>query len=229
VRTAQEVGLLAASDEEYLALAMREGRVIFTRDVDFLRLQAEGFTHTGIVYAHQQTPIGAMAGALCWSTRGWSRAICAITWSSCESLRDRAALRQVVMGRSGGAAERGCRGEGGQGSMAGRFGGVQGVGLRVRPFAGAQGIGCRLARWHVRELAHWRVETGLGLAGASLAHGLGLASASFARSEVDTLALIVLILKRVGSRRLRGLHWSPMSRRMAGLAPRLFTGPSAPA
>ena len=64
VRTAQEAGLLAASDEAYLALAMREGRVIFTQDVDFLRLQAEGCAHAGIVYAHQQTPIGAMVRGL---------------------------------------------------------------------------------------------------------------------------------------------------------------------
>ncbi|MEA3376614.1 MAG: DUF5615 family PIN-like protein [Chloroflexota bacterium] len=56
--TAQGSGLLAASDEEHLAQAAAEGRVTFTQDADFLRLHAKGLSHAGIVYAHQQTPIG---------------------------------------------------------------------------------------------------------------------------------------------------------------------------
>jgi predicted nuclease of predicted toxin-antitoxin system len=38
VLTAQEADMLAASDREHLALAVREGRVLFTQDADFLRL-----------------------------------------------------------------------------------------------------------------------------------------------------------------------------------------------
>jgi uncharacterized protein with PIN domain len=58
VLTVPEAGLLGASDEEHLARARSEGRVIFTQDDDFLRLHAAGFEHAGIVYAAQQTPIG---------------------------------------------------------------------------------------------------------------------------------------------------------------------------
>ncbi len=58
VVTSQGSGLLAASDEEHLAQATADGRVIFTQDADFLRLHAKGLSHAGIVYAHQQTPIG---------------------------------------------------------------------------------------------------------------------------------------------------------------------------
>jgi predicted nuclease of predicted toxin-antitoxin system len=36
--TVLEVGMLGAGDEEYLAFARREGRVLFTQDDDFLRL-----------------------------------------------------------------------------------------------------------------------------------------------------------------------------------------------
>jgi predicted nuclease of predicted toxin-antitoxin system len=50
VTTTAEVGLLAARDEEHLAFALREGRVIFTYDRDFLRLAGSGATHAGIVY-----------------------------------------------------------------------------------------------------------------------------------------------------------------------------------
>lgn len=54
VQTVTETGMLGASDEELLAFALREGRVFFTQDADFLRLHAAGTTHAGIVYAHQQ-------------------------------------------------------------------------------------------------------------------------------------------------------------------------------
>ena len=64
VLTAQESGLLAASDEAHMALATDEGRVLFTQDADFLRLHAEGVAHTGIVYAHQQTRIGVIVRGL---------------------------------------------------------------------------------------------------------------------------------------------------------------------
>jgi predicted nuclease of predicted toxin-antitoxin system len=50
-----EVGLLGASDEEQVAWALSQGRVIFTQDTDFLRLHAAGTPHAGIVYCHQQS------------------------------------------------------------------------------------------------------------------------------------------------------------------------------
>ena len=58
VRTVSEAGMLGASDQEHLALARKEGRVIFTQDDDFLRLHAAGAEHAGIVYAPQPTSIG---------------------------------------------------------------------------------------------------------------------------------------------------------------------------
>jgi len=56
--TVSEAGMLGASDEEHLAFARREGRVLFTQDNDVLRLHASGAEHAGIVYARQPTPIG---------------------------------------------------------------------------------------------------------------------------------------------------------------------------
>jgi predicted nuclease of predicted toxin-antitoxin system len=64
VLTTQEAGMLGATDEEHLALASREGRVIFTQDDDFLRLHAAGVEHAGIVYARQQTGIGEIVRGL---------------------------------------------------------------------------------------------------------------------------------------------------------------------
>jgi hypothetical protein len=64
VLTAQEAGLRGATDEEHLAYASREARVIFTQDADFLRLHAAGRSHRGIVYAPQRLPIGAIVRGL---------------------------------------------------------------------------------------------------------------------------------------------------------------------
>ena len=55
VTTTPEAGLLNASDQEHLAFALREGRVLFTQDEDFLILHASGVTHAGITYCHQGT------------------------------------------------------------------------------------------------------------------------------------------------------------------------------
>lgn len=52
--------MLGASDEEHLAFALREGRVLFTQDDDFLRLHASGVEHAGIVYSRQPTAMGDM-------------------------------------------------------------------------------------------------------------------------------------------------------------------------
>jgi len=51
VLTTPEAVMLKAVDEDHLAYAQREGRVIFPQDADFLRLHAEGKPHSGIVYA----------------------------------------------------------------------------------------------------------------------------------------------------------------------------------
>ena len=40
VTTSKDVGLLGTSDEDQLALTLREDRVLLTRDKDFLRLSA---------------------------------------------------------------------------------------------------------------------------------------------------------------------------------------------
>lgn len=58
VLTVQEANLLSAQDEEHLALAAAQGRVLFTQDADFLRLHAADLPHAGIVYAPQHTPVG---------------------------------------------------------------------------------------------------------------------------------------------------------------------------
>jgi hypothetical protein len=55
--------MLGASDVAHMALALQEGRVIFTQDDDFLKLHDQGAAHAGIVYARQQTAIG-------WIVRG---------------------------------------------------------------------------------------------------------------------------------------------------------------
>jgi predicted nuclease of predicted toxin-antitoxin system len=65
VLSTQEADMLGAPDEKQLALATSQGRVIFTQDDDFLRLHARGMSHSGIVYARQQTPIGDVVCGLC--------------------------------------------------------------------------------------------------------------------------------------------------------------------
>ena len=55
VSTTLEAGLTSAEDEEHIAYALAESRVIVTHDEDFLKLAAEGIPHAGIAYAHQQT------------------------------------------------------------------------------------------------------------------------------------------------------------------------------
>ena len=64
VLTVPEAGLLGAEDEKHLEFAQIESRVIFTQDVDFLRLHAIGKSHAGIVYAPQRAPIGRMVSGL---------------------------------------------------------------------------------------------------------------------------------------------------------------------
>jgi len=64
VLTAQEANKLGAPDETHLGFAGKLKRVIFTQDADFLRFHAKGMAHNGIVYAHQQKPIGEIIRGL---------------------------------------------------------------------------------------------------------------------------------------------------------------------
>lgn len=64
VLTTKEAGMLGKIDEEHVAFAKQEKRVIFTQDEDFLRLHSEGVDHSGIVYAHQRTPVGDIVRGL---------------------------------------------------------------------------------------------------------------------------------------------------------------------
>ena len=57
VLSVPEADMLSASDEEQLAFAVKQKRVIFTHDDDFLKLTA-GLEHAGIVYGSQQLSIG---------------------------------------------------------------------------------------------------------------------------------------------------------------------------
>jgi predicted nuclease of predicted toxin-antitoxin system len=50
VTISAEVNLISASDQEQLAFAHSQGRVIFTQDRDFLELHYSGINHSGIVY-----------------------------------------------------------------------------------------------------------------------------------------------------------------------------------
>lgn len=54
VTMAAEAGLQDADDLPHLEYARREGRVLVTRDRDYLVLHAQGMSHAGICYCHQQ-------------------------------------------------------------------------------------------------------------------------------------------------------------------------------
>lgn len=64
VLTAQEADMQLAEDIEHIEYARRGGWIIFTNDVDFLRLHASGVEHGGVAYCHQQTSIGQMIQGL---------------------------------------------------------------------------------------------------------------------------------------------------------------------
>ena len=53
VTTTTDVNLIGATDIEQLSFALREDRVIFTQDQDFLRHHQAGSEHAGIVYSRQ--------------------------------------------------------------------------------------------------------------------------------------------------------------------------------
>ncbi len=61
VTTTADAGLIGATDEQQLAYALAEGRVLITHDDDFLALARRGADHAGICYCHQQKhPIGKL-------------------------------------------------------------------------------------------------------------------------------------------------------------------------
>jgi predicted nuclease of predicted toxin-antitoxin system len=65
VTTTPEVGLMQATDEQQAAYSLREGRVLFSQDRDFLRLHAAGVPHAGIAYCEKDTKsIGAQIQGL---------------------------------------------------------------------------------------------------------------------------------------------------------------------
>lgn len=64
VITVADAGMLGASDEDHLSLALRERRVIFTQDADFLRLHAAGADHAGIAFATQGIRVGSILQGL---------------------------------------------------------------------------------------------------------------------------------------------------------------------
>ena len=55
VTTTPEAGLLHRPDEDQLAYAVAQSRVIVTQDTDFLRIAAAGMGHPGIVFYPAQT------------------------------------------------------------------------------------------------------------------------------------------------------------------------------
>lgn len=69
VITTTDAGLLGMPDSVQLAHAHQDGRVLFTEDRDFLRLNSRGVEHSGIVYCKQGSrTIGLIVASL---TRLW--------------------------------------------------------------------------------------------------------------------------------------------------------------
>jgi predicted nuclease of predicted toxin-antitoxin system len=65
VTTAADAGLLGAEDDDHLACALAQGRVVYTNDEDYLVLHDRGTRHAGIAYCHQQSrSIGDVIRAL---------------------------------------------------------------------------------------------------------------------------------------------------------------------
>lgn len=55
VTTTVEADLLHATDEEHIAFALRNDRVLVTHDEDFLILASRGTPHAGIAFCHQES------------------------------------------------------------------------------------------------------------------------------------------------------------------------------
>jgi hypothetical protein len=64
VLSVPEADRIGTADNEQLAFALAEGRVLLTYDTDYLVLHAAGVSHAGIVYANQYTPVGEIVRGL---------------------------------------------------------------------------------------------------------------------------------------------------------------------
>jgi hypothetical protein len=64
VTTTAEADLKGSHDEEQLAFATGQGRVLVTRDADFLRLHRAGARHAGIAYFQRARSIGELVRSL---------------------------------------------------------------------------------------------------------------------------------------------------------------------
>ena len=64
VLSTPQAGLLGSADEEQLAFAAQEQRVLITQDDDFLTLHAQGMQHAGIVFVQPRQSIGYMVRGL---------------------------------------------------------------------------------------------------------------------------------------------------------------------
>ena len=64
VTMSSEKELMGVSDEEQLAYALSQGRVVFTFDDDFLVLSSMGLEHWGIIYSHRRQSIGKIISVL---------------------------------------------------------------------------------------------------------------------------------------------------------------------
>ena len=65
VTTPSNSGLVGATDEQHLAFARKEGRIVVTHDADFLRLHAQDAEHAGIAFCHaRKCTLGELIRAL---------------------------------------------------------------------------------------------------------------------------------------------------------------------
>jgi predicted nuclease of predicted toxin-antitoxin system len=56
--------MLSASDNDHMAFALEQGRVIFTHDDDFLKLAMTMSEHAGVVYGSQKLSVGEVIRGL---------------------------------------------------------------------------------------------------------------------------------------------------------------------
>lgn len=64
VTTTNDVGLREADDREHLEFVMTEGRVMVTRDTDFLRIASQERAHPGIAFYTADHSVGGIVRAL---------------------------------------------------------------------------------------------------------------------------------------------------------------------
>src|SRR4051794_33151369 len=85
VTTTAEAALISATDEEQIAYALAEGRVVFTQDQDFLRINATDSPMPALsIAASTSVPLARSSAG--WPRSGslWSRSICETGSSTSE-------------------------------------------------------------------------------------------------------------------------------------------------